>query len=305
MCSRPRQTPFLLLHGETKWHNCSKNRSHSWAGNSEPEEASELQGRQESVPILLSCMHPNLGGHMCFFGFDPQKRKKKKNKLCCLNILISILGHLQVWFVISRYPLEFCLWIKSRAEGSPSCAWKQNSSLDLVGQLGQNHTGTKGQLRSECPCDVPHLWTTNPCLNPPQVFHKDAQGAGWRAGSSAQGLASHSVSCLPTQLSETKTWRILSQTSAPDTWQSSDAACSAGLRMGFQQPCREALSACFVCLVCLHCGAEETPLNSHIYYRFNMFKSIPPPFRWVLKPPCGWQFLEEDRSLPKAKLNLK
>lgn len=49
----------------------------------------------------------------------------------------------------------------------------------------------------------------------------------------------------------------------------------------------------------------SAPLNSHIYYHFHMFKSIPPPFRGVLKPPCGWQFLEEDRSFPKARLNLK
>lgn len=60
-------------------------------------------------------------------------------------------------------------------------------------------------------------------------------------------------------------------------WGSNAACC--GLMDLLLQPCQEELRTCFPCCLCLLCGAQETSFNSHIYYHFNMFKSIPPPFR--------------------------
>lgn len=134
----------------------------------------------------------------------------------------------------------------------------------------------------------PRRHPTRLCASPalPRVMQRQ------RPGVLSRGSAGRSLSHFPASPQH------------PVARHGSGAACS-GLRMGLRQPCWGALSSWFVCLVCLLCRTKETPLNSHISYHFHMFKSIPPPFRWVLKPPCGWQFLEEDRSFPKAELNLK
>lgn len=167
------------------------------------------------------------------------------------------------------------------------------------------HTPDTSDRKSRVPsrCAVPSAsfpkashWH-RPCASPcPAMSDAEEQKDG---GGSTPGCSAGSR-----QVSASVSGHLPASSQRPLAQHGSGAAGS-GLCVGPRQPCWGALSSRFVCLACLLCGTKETPLNSHISYHFNMFKSIPPPFRWVLKPPGGWQFLEEDRSLPKAELNLK